>query len=100
MAKQNQILNGRMRAFADFRNILAEQISVAFPELRQDVAMVLRETSGKPRLKLEEAPAVAGGSGSGSGSGSGGGGGGGGANGLGDGGALGSSGPPSTASAS
>ena len=96
MAKQNQILNGRMRAFADFRNILAEQISVAFPELRQDVAMVLRETSGKPRLKLEEAPAVAGGSGSGSG----GGGGGGGANGLGDGGALGSSGPPSTASAS
>ena len=78
VAKQNQILNGRMRAFADFRNILADQISVAFPELRDDVAMVLQDTSGKPRLKLEEAPA--------------------GANGLGDG-ALGFSGP-STASTS
>jgi len=78
VAKQNQILNGRMRAFADFRNILAEQISVAFPELREDVAMVLQDTSGRTRQKLEEAPT--------------------GANWLGDG-ALGLSGP-STASAS
>lgn len=75
VAKQNQILNGKMRAFADFRDILAEQISVAFPELREDVATVLQETSGKLRPKLEED-----------------------VNGLGDG-ALGSSGP-STASAS
>lgn len=55
VAKQNQFLNGKMRAFADFRDILAEQIKVSFPELQGDVERVLRATSGrKRRPKLEQ----------------------------------------------
>ena len=56
VAKQNQFLNGKMRAFGDFRDVLAEQINTTFPELRGDVEHVLQAASGKYRAKLEEAP--------------------------------------------
>jgi len=55
VAKQNQFLNGKMRAFEDFKNVLAEQINTTFPELRGDVEHVLWTTSGNYRPKLEEA---------------------------------------------
>ncbi|RPB26084.1 hypothetical protein L211DRAFT_835443 [Terfezia boudieri ATCC MYA-4762] len=56
VAKQNQFLNGKMRAFEDFRDVLAEQIKTTFPELQGDVEHVLRATSGKYKPKLEETP--------------------------------------------
>ncbi|KAK6509585.1 RNA polymerase II mediator complex subunit [Arthrobotrys musiformis] len=51
--KQNQYLNGKQRAFQDFRDVLAEHINTAFPELRGDVDEVLENTGGRrgvPRL--------------------------------------------------
>ncbi|KAF8435301.1 transcription factor subunit Med10 of mediator complex-domain-containing protein [Terfezia claveryi] len=56
VAKQNQFLNGKMRAFEDFRNVLAEQIKTTFPELQGDVEHVLQAISGKYKPKLEETP--------------------------------------------
>jgi len=55
VAKQNQFLNGKMRAFGDFKDVLAEQINTTFPELRGDVEHVLWATSGNYRPQLEEA---------------------------------------------
>ena len=56
VAKQNQIMNGRMRAFGDFRDILAEQINTAFPELRDDVNKVMRATGAGRAEKTPSAP--------------------------------------------
>ena len=53
VAKQNQIMNGKMRAFADFRDTLAAQINSAFPELREDVERVLQETSPSERKRAQ-----------------------------------------------
>ncbi|KAK5989913.1 Mediator of RNA polymerase II transcription subunit 10 [Cladobotryum mycophilum] len=42
----NQLMRGKMNAFASFRDVLAEQMSTAMPELREDVARVLEATGG------------------------------------------------------
>lgn len=43
----NQLARGKQRAFAEFRDVLAEQVAVAMPELREDVARVVEATGGK-----------------------------------------------------
>lgn len=40
-------MRGKMNAFGSFRDVLAEQMSAAMPELREDVQMVLEATGGK-----------------------------------------------------
>jgi mediator of RNA polymerase II transcription subunit 10 len=42
----NQLMRGKQHAFQTFRDVLAEQINSAMPELREDVARVLAATSG------------------------------------------------------
>ncbi|KAK6363360.1 RNA polymerase II mediator complex subunit [Orbilia blumenaviensis] len=54
--KQNQYLNGKQRAFQDFRDILAEHINTTFPELRGDVDQVLENTGG--RRNVARLPAI------------------------------------------
>ncbi|KAJ6258412.1 hypothetical protein Dda_6452 [Drechslerella dactyloides] len=54
--KQNQYLNGKQRAFMDFRDILAEHINTTFPELRQNVDEVLENTGG--RRNVAKLPAI------------------------------------------
>jgi len=46
--KGNQYLKGKTEAFASFRDVLAEEIAMAMPELKGDVEMVLqgRTTDG------------------------------------------------------
>lgn len=60
----NQLMRGKQSAFASFRDILAEQMSSAMPELREDVAKVLEATGGNPAIATGGA-AAAGQSGSG-----------------------------------
>lgn len=48
--RANQAAGGRVKAFADFRDVLAERILVAFPELKEDVERVIENTGG-PRKK-------------------------------------------------
>jgi mediator of RNA polymerase II transcription subunit 10 len=40
----NQLMRGKMRAFAGFRDVLAGEMSAAMPELRDDVARVVAAT--------------------------------------------------------
>ncbi|EPQ64975.1 Bgt-4196 [Blumeria graminis f. sp. tritici] len=42
--KGNQLLKGKMEAFADFRDILAGEMCRVLPELETDVALVLDQT--------------------------------------------------------
>ncbi|KAI8288541.1 hypothetical protein K4K56_007892 [Colletotrichum sp. SAR 10_98] len=48
----NQLMKGKMNAFAQFRDVLAEHIEKGMPELRDDVGRVLEATkvigSGRP----------------------------------------------------
>ncbi|KAM0263045.1 hypothetical protein ACHAQJ_001424 [Trichoderma viride] len=44
----NQLMRGKVSAFGSFRDVLAEQMSSAMPELRDDVARVLEATGGNP----------------------------------------------------
>ncbi|RFU71767.1 hypothetical protein TARUN_10495, partial [Trichoderma arundinaceum] len=46
----NQLMRGKVNAFASFRDVLAEQMSSAMPELREDVARVLEATGGDPAI--------------------------------------------------
>lgn len=46
----NQLMRGKQSAFASFRDVLAEQMSSAMPELRDDVAKVLEATGGNPAI--------------------------------------------------
>ncbi|KAK6331109.1 RNA polymerase II mediator complex subunit [Orbilia brochopaga] len=54
--KQNQYLNGKQRAFMDFRDVLAEHINTTFPELRENVDEVLQNTGG--RRSVAKLPAI------------------------------------------
>lgn len=47
--KQNQFMKGKMEAYRDFRDVLAEQIKVSFPELREKVEEVVEGTGGRWR---------------------------------------------------
>lgn len=42
----NQLMRGKMRAFGEFRDVLAREMGSALPELRGDVERVVRETGG------------------------------------------------------
>ncbi|KND87955.1 Mediator of RNA polymerase II transcription subunit 10 [Tolypocladium ophioglossoides CBS 100239] len=44
----NQLMRGKVRAFDAFRDVLAEQMAQAMPELRGDVERVLEATAGRP----------------------------------------------------
>ncbi|KJZ72925.1 Mediator of RNA polymerase II transcription subunit 10 [Hirsutella minnesotensis 3608] len=44
----NQLMRGKMNAFASFRDVLARETASAMPELRDDVARVLDATGGRP----------------------------------------------------
>lgn len=41
----NQLMRGKMSAFGDFRDVLAEQMGMAMPELRADVERVVKATT-------------------------------------------------------
>ena len=55
----NQLVRGKQRAFADFRDVLAGEISRAMPELRDDAQAVRAATAGP--LDADPAPAPSGG---------------------------------------
>ncbi|KAI5465494.1 transcription factor subunit Med10 of mediator complex-domain-containing protein [Mariannaea sp. PMI_226] len=42
----NQVMRGKLHAFGTFRDVLAEQMTSAMPELRDDVAHVVEATGG------------------------------------------------------
>ncbi|CEI38699.1 hypothetical protein FVEN_g4750 [Fusarium venenatum] len=44
----NQLMRGKLNAFGSFRDILAENMTTAMPELRDDVAQVVEATGGVP----------------------------------------------------
>lgn len=43
----NQLMRGKMRAFGEFRDVLAREMVSAMPEVRGDVERVVGETGGK-----------------------------------------------------
>ncbi|KAG8625077.1 hypothetical protein KVT40_006828 [Elsinoe batatas] len=45
--KMNQQLSGRSQAYADFRDALARELAGAVPELRGEVARVVKSTGGR-----------------------------------------------------
>ena len=45
--KNNDHLRGKMLAFRGFRDVLADEISSALPELRDQVERVVQETGGR-----------------------------------------------------
>lgn len=45
--RENQLMRGKMRAFAGFRDVLGREIASANPELREDVARVVVGTGGE-----------------------------------------------------
>ncbi|KUI65192.1 Mediator of RNA polymerase II transcription subunit 10 [Cytospora mali] len=49
--RQNQLMRGKMRAFGDFRDVLAREMGEALPELRGDVGRVVQGTGGVWPLK-------------------------------------------------
>lgn len=59
----NQLMRGKQSAFASFRDVLAEQMSSAMPELREDVAKVLEATGGNPAIATGAGAAAVGQSG-------------------------------------
>ncbi|CZT52515.1 related to negative transcription regulator [Rhynchosporium secalis] len=48
--KGNQLMKGKMDAFASFRDVLANEMGVAMPEIREDVLRVVRETGGREEV--------------------------------------------------
>ncbi|THX66171.1 mediator of RNA polymerase II transcription subunit 10 [Aureobasidium pullulans] len=44
----NQQLKGRSQAFADFRDILAREMTGALPDCKEDIKMVVERTGGNP----------------------------------------------------
>ncbi|EKG17022.1 Mediator complex subunit Med10 [Macrophomina phaseolina MS6] len=46
--KNNQKLKGKSEAFAQFRDILAQKMIVAFPDMNDDVKRIVRNTGGNP----------------------------------------------------
>ncbi|TFA97710.1 Mediator of RNA polymerase II transcription subunit 10 [Trichoderma ghanense] len=54
----NQLMRGKVSAFASFRDVLAEQMSAAMPELRDDVRRVLEATGGDPGIVARAANAT------------------------------------------
>lgn len=45
--RENQLMRGKMGAFASFRDVLARELATANPELKDDVAQVVVATGGE-----------------------------------------------------
>ncbi|PSS18611.1 hypothetical protein M430DRAFT_121260 [Amorphotheca resinae ATCC 22711] len=56
----NQLMKGKMTAFADFRDVLAGEMGKALPELREDIGRVLDETGGRKEVVLKEDESMSG----------------------------------------
>lgn len=50
----NQLMKGKMAAFADFRDVLAAEMGRALPEIAGDVGKVLEATGGSRDVLKEE----------------------------------------------
>ncbi|CAL3964851.1 hypothetical protein PZA11_002241 [Diplocarpon coronariae] len=48
--KGNQLMKGKMDAYASFRDVLAQEIGHAMPEVRDDVVKALEATGGDPHV--------------------------------------------------
>ena len=60
----NQLMKGKARAFGSFRDVLAEQMASAMPELREDVKTVVQATGGpvtadEGQMEMAAAPTTA-----------------------------------------
>lgn len=55
----NQLMKGKQAAFGAFRDVLAEQMNMAMPELRDDVARVVAATGGAAGAASGSASAAA-----------------------------------------
>ena len=51
--RQNQLMKGKSEAFASFRDVLAESIVTAMPELKESALEVVDATGGSSRV-IEE----------------------------------------------
>ena len=54
--RSNQLMKGKVHAFASFRDILAGEMSRAMPELEEDIGRVIETTNekGEAVVKKEE----------------------------------------------
>ena len=59
----NQLMRGKTRAFATFRDVFAEQVAAAMPELREDVEGVVGATGGRLPVEARQKGEGAGGGG-------------------------------------
>lgn len=59
--KQNQFMKGKMEAYRDFRDVLAEQIRISFPELKDKVEEVIDSTGGRRKTSQLRAERTGGG---------------------------------------
>ena len=50
----NQLMKGKMAAYADFRDVLAGEMGRALPEIREDVGKVVEATGGSRDVLKEE----------------------------------------------
>ena len=50
----NQLMKGKIAAFAEFRDVLAGEMCRALPELSDDIGKVLEETGGSRDVLKEE----------------------------------------------
>ena len=50
----NQLMKGKMAAYADFRDVLAGEMGRALPEIREDVERVVEATGGSREVLKEE----------------------------------------------
>ncbi|KIN06101.1 hypothetical protein OIDMADRAFT_100916 [Oidiodendron maius Zn] len=50
----NQLMKGKMAAYADFRDVLAGEMGRALPEIREDVGRVVEATGGSREILKEE----------------------------------------------
>lgn len=48
--KGNQLMKGKMEAFAGFRDVLAGEMGNALPELREDLERVVVQTGGSKEV--------------------------------------------------
>jgi mediator of RNA polymerase II transcription subunit 10 len=57
--RQNQLMKGKAEAFASFRDVLAEQMWTALPELQRDVKEVVNQTGGNAKAIEDRVTAAA-----------------------------------------
>lgn len=56
--RQNQLMRGKAEAFASFRDVLAESMLTAMPELKEYVLEVVETTGGSGRMIEEQIEAA------------------------------------------